>query len=268
MATVKEQYSKLRKRTRDYLSRQRRSGLTIKAKLPKIPKRITSGSITKLEEFLASAKEEAAEARVKRQLQAQAEEQARKDKEYAQSLSARELAQKVVDNEATLVYDRETGELIRIQPTNKTDSSFDTYRHVIETSVFDWTRNGTQTEFTERIELFVERCIGYYGSEVVAKALMEMAENGMSLSRLERYNNDYCHDWIAELQSALSNVKTEKKGISTTIPFPEDIRKEFEELFLEANEDNFNGALDAEVYQQRYSGKFESVYKKPWKYRK
>ena len=53
------EYQRVRKAVRDYLSRQRRAGLNISAKLPAIPKKPTQASIRRLKKTLESAKKEA-----------------------------------------------------------------------------------------------------------------------------------------------------------------------------------------------------------------
>lgn len=260
-------YSKARKRLRDYLSSQRRKGIVIKTKLPELAKRPTSLSTERLEKLYEKAKEEAREYR---ENVFEKERQKQLEREEYESLSARDLAYLIATNQASLVRDDETGEIVGIRRKQEAPK-LDTSQHIIETAVYDWTRNGTQTEFTTRIEYFIEKCIGIYGKEVTAEAIQIMINNGNSLTRMERYNNDYCHDWIAEFQNVLREIPYEKKvlgrtGESTSL-YSRDLEKEFEDLFKEANEDNYNGQLDAEVYEQRYEGKFKNVSTKHWWFR-
>lgn len=49
--TLQEQYRRERKRVRDYISRLKRQGYIVETELPKIPKRITAGSIRRLQKL-------------------------------------------------------------------------------------------------------------------------------------------------------------------------------------------------------------------------
>ena len=246
-----QEYRYQRKLLRDYLSRQRRAGYVIKTKLPKIAKMPDYKSIEKLQRLREEAKQERSQ--IKQNISDKRKELDRLGDVFAKE-PMRDVRYNVLVNKQKLLVDMETGEIIGYAPSNKPIDNIDSYDIIIQNTVYDWTRNGTQTDYTERIEYFIERCVDEYGTEKVGRALQEAVNNGMSLTRMERYNNDYCHDWIAEIEEILSNIPVQKAGRTVTVPFSEEMRKEFEGYFMDANEDNFNSALDSEVYESRYGG--------------
>lgn len=239
------EYQRQRKLLRDYLSRQRRAGLTVKTKLPKLVKNPTEKSVQRLQTLRTQAKQQAQKSRerVKRE-RAKIEKQ----KEDFMEKSLDEIVEESESYEAEPLIDLETGEIpyqsYSTEPSYEFDD-FDFYDNVIEINIYDWAFNGTQTEYTDRIVRFIRDCKREYGLVNTAHVIMDMAGKGMSLTRLERYNNDYCHDWIAEFQEVLKEY-----GIRPD----EEFRKKWEQEFLDANEDTFNDSLDAEVFESRYTG--------------
>lgn len=237
------EYQRQRKLLRDYLSRQRRKGITVKTKLPRLVKNPTQKSIEQLQRKREQAKSEAKVSREKiKKQQAKAE----KAKEEFAKKPLDEIADDSYNNVGEPVVDLETGEIPYERYTYEPEDDFDVYENEVETYVYQWANSGTQTEYSERIVQFVRQCVSMYGNKTVAEALQKAKDNGYELTRMERYNNDRCHDWIAEVQEAIQSVS----GNS----FPEDVRKEYEQLFRDANEDTYNDTIDAEVFESRYTG--------------
>lgn len=258
--SASSEYNKARKRLRNYLAQQEKSGIPISIKLPPVPKRATKLSTEKVNKLLEEAKEE------RKEYMTFVKEREDRINRY-KNMPARDLAYEVASGRVSISYDRKTGEIVEAIPKSIPEDRLDTDEHIIETAVYDWSRNGTQTEYTQRIELFIETCISQFGKDVVATALRIMIdEQGLSLTRMERYNNDYAHDWIAETLEIIREIAYDKR-LRESESKVTNIRKQFEEYFKEANEDNFNGQLDAEVYESRYEGRFKNISRTPWRFK-
>ena len=93
--------------------------------------------------------------------------------------------------------------------------------------------------------MFINDCVAEYGSRIVAEALQVARNRNIVLTKLEKYNDVYCHAWITLFQDILTEISHK---------FPNDISEKYDKLMYDANEDQFNGELDAELYQSRYSG--------------
>lgn len=237
------EYQRQRKLLRDYLSRQRRAGLTVKTKLPKLVKNPTEKSVQRLQTLRTQAKQQAQKSRerVKRE-RAKIEKQ----KEDFMEKPLEEVLQESESYEAEPLIDLETGEIPYQSYSYEPDyDDFDYYANILDINVYDWATNGTQTEYTDRIIRFIRECQTEYGTVEMGKVIAEMGYRGNSLTRLERYNNDYCHDWIAEVQEVIKEF-----GFNVSDSF----KKKWEQEFKDANEDSFNGSLDAEVFESRYTG--------------
>lgn len=231
------EYQRERKLLRDYLSRQRRKGMAISVKLPKAVKHPTQKSVEKIATLREQAKQQAKTQRIK------LKEQERIRQEFAKT-PVDKIYEDMEHKESSPMVDLETGEIVFQRPKQEPDYDFDTYQNLIDNTIYDWANDGTQTEFSERIISFIKQCISIYGTEKVAEALQIALDRNMVLSKLEKYNDVYCHAWITLFQDILSEIGQK---------FPEDVAEEYDRMMYDANEDQFNGELDAEVYQRRYT---------------
>ena len=236
------EYQHERKLLRDYLSKQRRSGLTIQTKLPKMVKNPTEKSIEELKRRREKAKQQAAKARITLKKK---EAQSRAKFQEFQKTPLRKIHENAVSKKSTPVQDLTTGEIVREEETRQPGEDFDSYDNAIKINVYDWANDGAQTEYSERILMFINDCVAEYGSRIVAEALQVARNRNIVLTKLEKYNDVYCHAWITLFQDILTEISHK---------FPNDISEKYDKLMYDANEDQFNGELDAELYQSRYSG--------------
>ena len=232
------EYQRQRKLLRDYLSRHRRKGMVVNVKLPKLVKHPTDKSVEKLVNLREKAKEQVRTEKIKL-----VEKQ--KAREAFTKVPVQKIYTDMTEQESSPVVDLDTGEIVSQERKREPDYDFDTFKNIIDSTIYEWANDGTQTEYSERIISFIERCVSIYGTPTVAEALQISLDRNMVLTKLEKYNDVYCHAWITMFQDILSEISHK---------FPEDVAEEYDKMMYDANEDQFNGELDAEVFQSRYSG--------------